>query len=110
MKRTKPPSFLRSISLLLVGTSWTIGYSFLSLQMLREGYWITAYATLPFIALGVVIAILGVRRAQGFIKYLNEQEKFRMEQERFDEQLTRNMGVAEQLDRQDPERIERPAE
>jgi len=50
MRQTKTPSFLRSISLLLVGTLWTIGYSFLSLQMLREGYWITAYATMPFIA------------------------------------------------------------
>ena len=106
MKQAKTPSFLRSISLLLVGTLWTIGYSFLSLQMLREGYWITAYATMPFIALGVVMAILGVRRVRGFLKYLNEQDNLRMEQE----QLGKNMKFAEQLDSQDPARIERPAE
>ena len=108
--RTKPPSFLRAVSLLLVGTAWTIGYSFLSLQMLREGYWITAYATMPFIALGVVMAILGVRRVRGFIKYLNEQDQLHVEQERFDQQLGKNVKFAEQLDSQDPDRIERPAE
>ena len=110
MKQAKPPSFLRSVSLLLVGTLWTIGYSFLSLQMLREGYWVTAYASMPFIALGVVIAILGVRRVRGFIKYLNEQDNLRMEQERSGEQLGKSMRLAGQLDSQDPARIERPAE
>ena len=78
--------------------------------MLREGYWITAYATMPFIALGVVIAILGVRRVRGFIKHLNEQERLRMEQEQFDEQLGKNVRLMEQQDSQDPARIERPAE
>ena len=78
--------------------------------MLREGYWITAYATMPFIALGVVIAILGVRRTRGFIKYLNEQDKLRMEQDQFDQQLGKNVRLAGQLDSQDPDRIERPAE
>src|SRR3990172_4639064 len=106
MRQAKPPSFLRAVSLLLVGTSWIIGYSFLSLQMLREGYWITAYATMPFIALGVVIAILGVRRTRGFIKYLNQQEKSRVEQEQSDEQLGKNVRLMEQLDSQDPARIE----
>ena len=122
MKQAKPPTFLRSVSLLLVGTLWTIGYSFLSLQMLREGYWITAYATMPFIALGVVMAVLGVRRVRGFIKYLNEQDNLRMEQEQKQfgeqlrqdreahEQLGKTVRLMEQLDSQDPARIERPAE
>ena len=88
--------------------------------MLREGYWITAYATMPFIALGVVMAVLGVRRVRGFIRYLNEQDKLRMEQDQFGEQLRRdreaheqlgkNVRLMEQLDSQDPARIERPAE
>jgi len=66
---------LRSISLLLVGTLWTIGYTFLGIQMLREGYIVTAYATMPFIALGVTLAILGVRRVRVFLKYVSEQER-----------------------------------
>ena len=88
--------------------------------MLREGYWITAYATMPFIALGVVIAILGVRRTRGFIKYLNQQERLRVEQDQFGkqlrqdreahEQLGKNVRLMEQLYSQDPARIERPAE
>ena len=110
MRQAKHPSFLRSVSLLLVGTLWTIGYSFLSLQMLSEGYWITAYATMPFIAVGVVMAILGVRRVRGFLKYLNEQDSLRMEQDQSDEQFGKNVRLAGQLDSQDPDRIERPAE
>ena len=78
--------------------------------MLREGYWVTAYASMPFIGLGVVIAILGVRRTRGFIKYLNEQEALRMEHEQSDKQLGKNVKVMSQLDSQDPARIERPAE
>ena len=75
MTEKKPPTFLRSISLLLVGMTWTIGYTFLGLQMLREGYIVTAYATMPFIGLGVTIAILGIRRVRGFLHYLSEHEK-----------------------------------
>ena len=78
--------------------------------MLREGYWITAYASMPFIALGVVMAILGVRRVRGFLKYLDEQDNLRMEHEQLDEQLGKNVRLAGQLDSQDPARIERPAE
>ena len=75
MSEQKHPTFLRSIALLLVGTTWTIGYTFLGLSMLREGFIVTAYATMPFIALGVVIAVLGVRRVRGFLHYISEQEK-----------------------------------
>ena len=56
------------------------------------------------------MAILGVRRVRGFIKYLNEQDQLHVEQERFDQQLGKNVKFAEQLDSQDPDRIERPAE
>jgi len=75
LTQRKPPTFLRSISFLLVGTLWTIGYTFLGIQMLREGYIVTAYATMPFIALGVALAILGVRRVRVFLKYVSEQER-----------------------------------
>lgn len=40
--------------------------------MLREGYWITAYASLPFIGLGIVIAIMGVLRFKRFLKTFDE--------------------------------------
>ena len=78
--------------------------------MLREGYWITAYATMPFIALGVVMAILGVRRVRGFIKYLNEQDQLHVEQEQISQDLDKTMRVLDSYDRQDPSKTERPAE
>lgn len=74
MKQQKPPTFLGSVSFLLVGTLWVIGYTFIALQMLREGYWVTAYASLPFIGLGVVIAIMGVRRFKRFLKTFDEKD------------------------------------